>query len=340
MRLLLKYLATLIFLNILFFLYLITFKHVTYPLQAGPQLDKKLRSTYLEKINTDHPDLVLIGDSMLAKGVDPENLAQNLNHKILDIALPGSGSTLWYLILENNIVEAESPPPYLVLFFRDSELTVPGLRVQGKYLEQIDEFATVDDHLLIQYAYINQMSPLELFAERYLPPFNYRWKIRANIDRYIRYSLPNMLLGCSADCTDQAMQVVFGDDNLEPKILSNAIDAADDYLYTRKALDFKNQIDISFLPEIIRLCEEHHIQLIAVHMKTLHVSNDPSVVQAVDLYNTNLAEYFHGHDVIYLDYSKDTQLPDKLFLDSLHLNDEGRRVFTTMLGNALEKYIQ
>jgi len=340
MKLLVKYLLCLLVLNAIFLLYLLKYEKVSYPLQVGPQFDGRIRHNYLDTLNDHYQDMVLIGDSMLHYGVNFDKLSVALNEDILNIDLPGSGSTLWYLIIKNNIAEADTPPGYLVIFYRDSELTVPGLRVKGKYLEQIDEYASNNEDLLIQYAYLNQMNPVELAAEKYLPPFNYRWKIRAHLDSYIRYGLPGVVLECSTDCTDLAMVRVFGDDNLEPGILSNAIDAADNYLYTPKALDFDNQIDISFLPEIIRMCKEKNIQLIAVHMKTLHVARNPSVAKSVDEYNKKLDEYFQDNGVIHLDFSHDARLTENLFKDSLHFNDEGRQVFTKMLAEELSPYVR
>lgn len=340
MKFLLKFLSTLILLNILFYLYLLIYKNISYPFQAGPQFDDNIRTNYQDYINENHPSMVLIGDSMLQRGVNSDKLGQELNQKILNIALPGSGSTLWYLIIKNDILLASTPPAYLVLFFRDSELTAPGLRVQGQYLEQIDEFAASSDQLLIQRAYINQMNPMEIMAEKYFPTYSLRWKIRSNLDYYIRYSLPTYFLACSQTCTNQAMARVFGENNLEPKILSNAIDAGDDYLYTNKSLNFNKQVEISFLPEIIRLCRENHIQLVAVQMKTLRFSKVSLEPPTLKSYRVDLKEYLQKNNAIYLDFSNDSYIHNNLFFDPLHFNDKGKEVFTDLLAKTLTPHLR
>ena len=310
MKLLLRYLSILLLICLAFLFYFSYYGQISYPYQPGPELDKHVRTKFLDRVNEMQPDIVLMGDSMLQRGVDADKLAEGLDKKVLDIALPGSSSTLWYLILKNNILRSPTPPAYLIIFFRDSELTVPGLRVQGKYLEQIDEYASPRDRLLIQRAFVTPMNPIELAAEKFLPPFHFRLQTRTALDSYIRYLLPTHVLGCSETCTDQAMVDLFQGDNMEPNILSNAIDASDDYLYSHKSLDFPHQVDISFLPEFVRLCKENHIQLVAVHMKTLRFIKENSIPPAVLTYRKDIKAYFQQNDVIYLDFSTDSRIPD------------------------------
>ncbi|PIV26323.1 MAG: hypothetical protein COS37_07015, partial [Anaerolineae bacterium CG03_land_8_20_14_0_80_58_20] len=111
---------------------------ISYPRDVKPQFDNYIRRKYVNAIDEQQPGLLLLGDSMLYPAVNTTVLSQKLNKKIMAIGLPGSASTLWYLIVKNNIIEAQSPPKYLAIFFRDSMMTVPGYRVTGRYFEQID----------------------------------------------------------------------------------------------------------------------------------------------------------------------------------------------------------
>ncbi|MCI0554334.1 MAG: hypothetical protein L0287_25590, partial [Anaerolineae bacterium] len=237
---------------------------IPYPRDIGPQFDNRIRKTYINLLNEQQPDILLFGDSMLAPAVDEGVVADKLKKKTILISLPGTASTIWYLMIKNNIVLAEHKPEYLVIFFRDTMMTLPGYRVTGRYFEQIDEFASPDDTLLIERAYINQMSPLERFFESYFPLYGSRWSIRQSLDYYIRYPLGNALLNCDKIYMDFGMEVVFDESNLDIAFLSDAISAADDYLYSEKALDFDGQVDSTFLPEVVRLCRENGIQLVLV----------------------------------------------------------------------------
>lgn len=320
--------------------FLLTRDGADYPVLAGPQFDKRIRKNHLVYMAENEPDIVLLGDSMLDIGVDHVSMADQLDQRVYKIALRGSASTLWYLILKNNIVEAPRPPDYVIIFFRDSLLTVPGYRVQGRYLEQIDEYAAPKDQVLIERAYLNLMSPVESLAERYFPPFSYRGWTREKLDTSLRNSLPGTILDCSHECSDHAMTVVFEDNNLDQKILSDAINAADEYIYRKENLDFGRNVEASFLPEFIRLTREHGIQLVLVQMKTLRFSGTSPELPYLERYRTDLAQYLSQNEVIYLDFSNDPHIANEYFYDPLHFTDDGRDAFTGLLINVLRPYIR
>ncbi len=308
---------------------------IAYPRDIKPQFDKYVRRTYAKEIDERRPDIVLLGDSMLRPAVNDELLSQRLDKKIVSIGLPGSASTLWYLIAKNNILETQSPPQYLVVFFRDTMMTVPGYRVTGRYFEQIDEFAGPKDEELVKKAYLNQMNPLEKLAERYFPPYGSRWSVRQGLDARIRYTMPALRLGCDQPCMDNAMGIVFGDMNMDPNFLSDALAAADDYLYSKTALDFDQQVGESFLPDLIQLTKDYSVQLVLVQMRILRFAAPGSEPPALRDYNAKLAEYLTANGVIYFDYSRETLLGREQFDDPLHMNDAGRIILTDMLAEDL-----
>ena len=155
-----------------------------YPMSTGPQFDARVRTTYTEMLDEEQPEIFLLGDSMLAPAVDETVIANTLHKKTLALSLPGTASTIWYLIIKNNIVLAEHKPEYLIVTFRDTMMTLPGYRVTGRYFELIDEFASPEDGLLIERAYLNLMSPAEKFMEAYFPPYSARWRVRESLDHY------------------------------------------------------------------------------------------------------------------------------------------------------------
>jgi hypothetical protein len=313
---------------------------IAYPREIKPQFDNYVRRKYAKAIDEQQPDIVMLGDSMLRPAVNETVISKQLDKRILTIGLPGSASTLWYLIIKNNIVETKSPPKYLIVFFRETMMTVPGYRVTGRYLEQIDEFAGPKDEELIKRAYLNQMNPLEKLAEAWFPPYGSRWNIRQGIDSRLRYTLPNSQLGCDKTCMDNAMEVVFGELNMDPNFLSDALAAANEYLYSRTAMDFNQQVGESFLPELIQVCQEHGIQLVLVRMKILQFTAPGSEPPALREYNINLGNYLAGNNVIYLDYSGETLLTREHFADPMHMNNVGQAVFTDMLAEDLLRYIK
>lgn len=311
-----------------------------YPRDIGPQFDERVRTTYIDLLEQQRPEILLFGDSMLEPALDDEIVAAQLEKNTVLISLPGTASTIWYLILKNNIVLAEHKPEYLVVFFRESMLTVPGYRVTGRYFEQIDEFASPDDTLLIERAYINQMSPPEKFMEAYVPLYSSRWNIRQSIDYYIRYTLGRILLKCDPSCMDYSMEVVFGEGNLDVTFLSDAIGAADEYLYSTAALEFDEQVEKSFLPEVIRLCKENGIQLILVRMPIQRFYPPESQPPGLNTYIQGLNGYLDANDVPYFDFDQKKEMPWDAFSDTLHLNENGKAIFTQDLIDALKMVVR
>lgn len=335
MRALRNYLITTILLLSLLSIYIPIHYDMSYPMDVGPQFDERIRPLYIRILNEQRPEVFLIGDSMLGDAVE-KNAIENLHNKKVHMSsLPGTASTIWYSIIKNNIVIAKHKPEYLVVFFRDSMMTVPGYRVTGRYLELVDEFASPDDKLLIERAYINQMTPLDRFINAYMPLYGARWIIREGIDSQIRYALGNHVLDCDQTCMDYAMEFVFVEGNLDLIFLSEAINTADSYLYKEDVLDFENQINKSFLPEIIRLCKENNIQLIFVRMPILRFEDTGTNPPELDNYIQGLSAYLEENDIPFLDFDQ-KKLQAEYFRDTLHLNEHGKELFTQELIQALD----
>jgi len=314
--------------------YIVIRNRTSYPLEIGPQLDSQIRRRYKTLLNEQRPEIFFLGDSMLGPAVDETMVSKRLGKKTLLVSQPGTASAVWYLMTKNNIVAAEHKPEYLVLFFRDAMLTAPGYRVTGSYFGMVDEFASPDDKLLIERAYLNQMTPPEKIMEAYMPLYASRWGIRAGIERYIRYSLGRILLDCDEACMDFALEDVFRAGDFDLPFFTNMIAASDDYLYTNERLNFNDQVGRSFLPEIIRLCDENDIRLVLVRMPILRFEEPGTRPARLDAYVQDLASYLDQNGVAFFDFdTKD--FPSQYFYDGVHLNEQGRAVFTERLAESL-----
>ena len=329
-----RYVTTSILLLALLSFYIPIRYQTSYPKEIGPHFDDHIRTIYTDLLNEEQPEVLLLGDSMLEAAVDHEVIAGRLDKKTLPLSLYGSASTLWYLILKNNILLAENKPEYLIIFFRDTMMTAPGYRATGTYLEKIDEFASSDDRLAAQRAYIDQMTPPEKIMERYVPLYGSRWKIRQSIDYYIRISLGRVLLDCDSTCMNRAMERVFKANNLDETFLSDAIVDVDKYMYTSGRLDFNDQVGKSLLPEIIRLCKENDIQLILVRTPILSFEEPGTQPSGLNAYVQNLAKYLDENEVLFFDFDQ-KDFTSEYFSDMVHLNEQGQAMFTQKLATAL-----
>jgi hypothetical protein len=303
-----------------------------FPRDPGPILDRQVRHNHLKYIEENQPQIILLGDSTLVLGVDADALAGQTGKSVYNIGIPGSASALWYLIIKNNIAESSYKTEYVLVVFRDTILTAPGYRVHGSYFELVDEYAGRDEPVLIKNSFVNLMNPLEIMAEKYLPLYVSRTNLRSGIDAGIRYFAPP-LFGCDEDCVDYTLGEIFSGADLEPKALVEAVGAAESYLYTPAQLDFGSQVDRSFLPEMIRIANENKFKLVFVRIKVESGIGDSP---ALEDYLAALDIYLNDHNAYLLDFGADPRLTHDLFRDSIHLNDQGKIVFTQLVANGLK----
>lgn len=310
-----------------------------FPRQPGPHFDRRARKTYITLMEEERSDIVLLGDSTLMDGVDPDLLTELLGKKASSFHIPGSSSAMWYIQLKNNIVVAAHRPQVVVVVFRDTMLTAPGYRVHGGYFVKLDEYAKQEEPILLERAYLNLMSPLAIWGETNFPLYSARDMLRKKVDSRIRYTVPGWL-ACDVSCTDDSMYNVFISADLEPGQLRNAVASAENYLYSPQQLDFTRQVDRSFLPEMIRLTREQGIQLVLVRLKSQLTGSDNEETSAIRKYVNNLADYLREQGVIFLDYGRDPRLTRKYFKDEIHLSPDGEVVFTNILANGLNNILK
>jgi hypothetical protein len=303
----------------------------TFPRHPGPALDRQVRTDYLTYINENQPQIVLVGDSTLALGMDPQALALQTGKSVYSIGIPGSASALWYLVIKNTIAETTHKPELVLVVFRDSILTAPGYRVHGSYFELLDEHARRNEPVLVEKAFINLMNPLELAAEKYFPLYVFRSDIRKHIDSSIRYFAPPFV-NCDGPCTDRALGELFQGADMEPGALVDAVGSAESLLYTPEQLDFASLVDISLLPDMIEISKEKGFNLMFVRIKVESgIDNSP----ALDNYLNNLKHYLNEQNVHLLDLGDDPRFTSDLFRDSIHLNEQGRELFTKLVAEEL-----
>jgi len=339
MRAFFQYIACFIILIAASYWFVPWYYGMAYPKPAGPIFHPAFRTIYEQGVDKAQPDIVVLGDSLASTNIDSNLLSTTLEKKIYDISISGSPSALWYLVIKNNILLSRHKPAYLIIIFRDTMLTTPDYRVQGSYFEQISEFANNDDQLLIQLAFVNKMSWAEKLADQYLPPYGSSLSFRASIDGTLRNIAPRLLMKCKSNCVNGALNNVFQKNGFLSKVLDDEINAANDYLYTPQNLDFQNQVNQSFLPEIIRMCKENNIQLILIRSKTRDFLPQSPYAASLNTYISQLSAYAMQNNVIFLDFTQDNRVTSDFYMDPIHFNKNGQEKFTVILANELSPYI-
>ncbi|WKZ36130.1 MAG: hypothetical protein QY332_21200 [Anaerolineales bacterium] len=309
--------------------------NAAYPAALGPRFKPEIKKEHIKGIEENQPELVLIGDSVLYEGVDPILLSEQLGEKSYAITVPGSGTASWYLVMKNIILQADHRPKYIVILFRNTMLTVPQYRTTGRYFELLGDFASKNEPLVAELAFINQMSPLERILEQYIPLYTMRLRIRDKLYNLLRYTPAVVLAGCNRECTDEAMGSVFGS-NVDPLALNQMMEDASRVLYAPEEMDFDRQVDRSFLPYMIQLAQKNIVTLVFVRTKIL--GTEPLAL--VD-YSQALDAYLWEQDHVFLvNFSDDPRITEEFHVDGLHMNNHGRREFTRMLADELRSIIR
>ena len=299
--------------------------------ERDPAVDPVLRESFAAR----RPQTVLLGNSMVGEGVDEQLFAALVPGQAYKLGLNGAASAAWYLIVKNVICAAEHPPRRVVLFFRDTFLTYPDYRVDGKYWTKVERYAGPDEELLDRLAYLDGMPWLSYQAARWLPLYGEREKLRDEIVGTAKFGLPQHLMGRDSTAVEQAIARTFADSNLNQELLTAVQLEAEDLDPVQDHFDFATRCEKSFLPAIVDLLAAHEIELVMVRLKRrgnlqpAAAGNDESVALAA--YTRDLAAYLSERGVAWLDYTQEPSLTAEHFGEGDHLNEEGREVFTRLV---------
>ena len=312
-----------------------------YVKNAGPLFKSSIEMPYQEHIIEKDPRVVILGDSTLEDSINESYLTELLGVETYRIGEPGSASAIWYLILKNQIATSPVQPEQLVIFSRASMLTTPEYRTTGKYEETIINAALPEDTLVIERAYLDQMNWFEKLFDKYFPLYAYRARVRKSIENILKYHVPSQTLDIRPKDVENSLGNVFDDQfgSRELVELNNMITMAETYLHDEKRLDFDAQLPNSFLPEIVRICQENDIQLTLVYTQTIYEDQDPKTAELLATYRSDLFQYAAENNIQVLDYLGDARVQESFFNDPVHMNAEGQHAFTEIFAADFSQFL-
>lgn len=291
-----------------------------------------------ERIEALRPELVLLGNSILREGLDEEALGRRLGVPTLQISRGGAASAWWYLALKNLVAASEHRVPVVAIVFRDHFLTEPSYRVQGEYKRAIDRIAGADEPVLDRLAYGDGADAATHGLERWLPLLQRRRELRDRVETLLKDRLVGGILGREPGATGAALERVFARERQDPERLG-ARQAESEAVSDVSAYDFAARVPHSFLPEMIRVAQERGIRLVFVRAPRRR-RPDLQEAPALAAYLADLDRYLGERGIPLLDLSGDPRLAPEHFADGDHLGPSGRTLFTEMLADALETFLQ
>ena len=193
---------------------------VEYPRSALITRDSELNPALLDSLSSRRPELVLLGNSMVGAGIDEKQFDELVPESVFKLGIHGAASSLWYLVLKNFVCTLDPPPQVVLLFFRDTFLTWPEFRVDGKYRDIIDRYAGPNEVLLDRLAYLDGMNRLSYLLTVKFPLWGEREKLRDDLVGVAKFGIPMVLVGTDSTGVDQAIARTFADSNMSEDLLT------------------------------------------------------------------------------------------------------------------------
>jgi hypothetical protein len=275
-------------------------------------------------LRTMNPGYIIIGDSMAGR-VDAARLTVLARQNVAPILQNATGSAYWYLVFKNYVVASGARPKWVIVFFRDTNLTDPTFRLNGEYRGTLDQVALDREdeldaviaaraqgawfrghpltagrwsrvHSLIDRAYGIERTRV------WVEPAMAAWLARVAVGRQRRRAF-------LAD-----VNTVFELDRLRP-LASADIAAPED-----RDLDFRSNVDASTLPLFLRLAKEHDLNLCFVRvLRRPQNGQPPDESPALARYVSDLRTYIDAHGAVLLDDRDDPQMARITYADGDHI---------------------
>lgn len=279
----------------------------------------------LARLKGIHPEVVLIGNSLLRTRINERLLGKSLGCKVGLMAEHGSMSARWYLYLKNYVVGAH--PKKVIIFFRDDELTQPRYRIEGRYRKAVEIAMSGDES-----EFVNKLREREDFEwfyfilEKIYPSFSDSYRIHENA----RGEFLVKILGQRGyNKLTRYQKPFFENGELRE-------DLAADNAGTEKIIPlFSESLEPSFLPDIIEVAKVHKIHLAFFRVKTRHSF---SRADSPDLANyvSDLRHYLESHGAIFIDETNATDIPLRYYSDGDHIGRRHQRDYTKLFAKRIK----
>lgn len=275
------------------------------------------------------PAVAILGDSMALR-VDADVLASELGQPVLSYMRYGTGSSSWYLRLKNYIVASGVRPRWVVVFFRDTQLTDPLFRASGADRYMLDPEAV-------------DFEP-ELNAVMQAQTRNPWFRAQMAIDRTYRASRtrdwiePALSRSIARIVAPDRPDDFIGDlNNAFNRSNFRSLEGGDLAESEAEALDFPRRAAISVLPPMLELARANGIRLCFVRVLRRPVrSHVQRESEALRRYVADLRAYLGARGAAYLDDRDEPELARLAYDDGDHVLEEDIPKYTRIFARRLK----
>ncbi|EDY18021.1 hypothetical protein CfE428DRAFT_4451 [Chthoniobacter flavus Ellin428] len=280
------------------------------------------------------PDGVLLGDSMLASRINPEALRKVSNVPCALLPYPGSGTALWFLVTKNIVAAQSHPPHWMIIFFRDKQLTMPAHRTGERYRDGLEMCMQGDEPLFHSILAITQRDT-EPWTEHLVDGFYILQRKRKDWQTKVQYGALKAVAGRPerAPVREAAARIFKPTYSQTEK---EAISARDgEVSLDIESHDFQANVAQSFLPAILEVAQRSHIQLLFYRVKRRPKdSHTPSVDKPnLQKYAQALREYLSARGALLVDETTDPEVTFAYYSSDDHVQDSMMAPYTKLFWN-------
>ncbi|ODS52305.1 MAG: hypothetical protein ABS36_17045 [Acidobacteria bacterium SCN 69-37] len=278
------------------------------------------------------PKFVTIGDSMAGR-IDPDVLAAVGGGPVAPILQNATGSAYWYLVFHNYVLVSGVQPRWVIVFFRDTNMTDVMFRLDGPYRWKLDEVAQDTEPVLNAivdrrvgggrrsvHRRIDSVYRVERTRE-WLDPILSRW--------------PARLVAGEAGTARllERTNAAFDLPRLRPMQQADMA-AADD-----ASADFDRFVEASVLPQLLDEARDAGIRLCLVRVLRRTQAGEPAVeTPALARYTADLRRYVEARGAVYFDDRDDPELAALPYADGDHVAREARAPYTRRFWQKLQAF--
>lgn len=284
----------------------------------------------LDALNRQQPEIVFIGNSMLETRIDPDHLSQFLNGtEIASLAVPGSQSAVWYLQLKNLVASTEPPPETVFIFFRNDLITQPLAPLDERNRELVASLRSVDETELD--AVLDASRSLH---QQTLHALEWVYPVQRQNDEVLE-AISQVSAALLPSSRDELSSLA--DDKFA---FHNQREQDEDALPPEAAKTFGKSVELSFLPIMLQVADEHEIDLVFVRVQA-RPNFDGTVreSESMRIYSQDLAAYLEAHDVGYIDFTGNPSVDRGLYYDSFHIRQRYLLDYTELFLRESQRFL-
>jgi hypothetical protein len=302
------------------------------------------------------PEWFLIGNSMLNSRIQWPDLQAVSGHRVRKLGLGGTQSAVWWLFLKNIVVASGHAPPWVTIFFRETDLTWPDFRLtgnNGRLIRKI-RFPQEPEWDEVLGWRDDPGGPVGQLAAKVFPVGEHADQAREKVGE-IAMAVTN-LGGVPRGTRRVELNELFSLDHLRRDLgdhpapaapttaslddLARAAGVPDPGMYAEGPTSFDPSPRASFLPHMASLAKAHHIRLHfhRIKRRPLPDGTRPDA-PAMIRYLADLQSWLRDHGCAYSDESSVPGITEDWYRDGDHIANDFRQRFAARFWDLVKHQI-